>query len=72
MVEKEELNAEKPMREIQPPARGELSKNEKYKIINEIFNVFSKNNLSIKQAKEIMGETTDALEHIYPWNKNKY
>ncbi|WP_242649412.1 hypothetical protein [Clostridium kluyveri] len=68
MMENQEIR-EKPIQENQPPIREELNQNEKYKITRKIFSVFSENNLSIKQAKEIMTETVDALENIYPWNK---
>ena len=56
--------------EVQAPVRKELSIMEQYEIKHKIFSVFNANNLSIRQAKDLMSEIVNDLEDLTPWNKH--
>ncbi len=66
-MEKEKETAQ----EIQAPVRLNLSDSEIIEIKSEIFSILSKNNLSIKQAKEILESIMFCdFNNLRPWNQS--
>ncbi|UZW13231.1 hypothetical protein OSC52_15445 [Clostridium pasteurianum] len=54
---------------VQKHPQNELNNVEKYELKNEIINIFAKNNLSIRQANEILTSVLENLDTIHPWNR---
>lgn len=43
----------------------------KNQIITQLFEIFKKNDLSIRQAREVMNDASDRLEDFFPWHQGE-